>query len=138
MAEEWRIEFYETSDGGRPVERWIARLAPAERRAFKAAVSELLIPLGPGVCSTPWGSHLGAGLFELRIARGAELPEGGSSGRRAAQARLLLRVFCHAHGGRLILLLGGYDKLRRPKRNEQQRQIAVARRRLADFRRRKA
>jgi hypothetical protein len=47
VAEDWRIEFYETSDGRRPVERWAARLAPAERRAFEAAVSELLVPLRP-------------------------------------------------------------------------------------------
>jgi hypothetical protein len=136
VADEWRIEFYETPDGARPVERWLARLSPAERRAFAAAAAELLVPLGPGVCTTPWGRNLGAGMFELRIARGADSPESASPGRRAAPPRVLLRVFCHAHGDRLIILLGGYDKLRRPKRSEQRRQIALAQRRLADFRRR--
>ena len=47
-----------------------------------------------------------------------------------------MRVFCHAHGDRLILLLGGYDKGADPSRTRQQREIAEARRRLADYRRR--
>jgi len=52
--------------------------------------------------------------------------------------RILLRVFCHAHGDGLILLLGGYDKGANPSKRGQQREIAEARRRLADFRRRTA
>jgi hypothetical protein len=46
---------------------------------------------------------------------------------------VLLRVFCHAHGHRVILLLAGYDKGADPSRKRQQREIDVARRRLADF-----
>jgi len=45
-------------------------------------------------------------------------------------------VFCHAYGDRVVLLLGGYDKLRQSKKKEQARQILIARQRLADFRRR--
>jgi hypothetical protein len=45
-------------------------------------------------------------------------------------------VFCHAHGDRLILLLGGYDKGADPSARRQQREIATARARLADYQRR--
>jgi len=46
------------------------------------------------------------------------------------RGKILLRVFCHAHGDRIILLLGGYDKGERPAPRQQQEQIAVARLRL--------
>ena len=41
--------------------------------------------------------------------------------------RILLRVFFHAHGNRLILLLSGYDKGTRPNTRHQQREIERAR-----------
>ena len=45
-------------------------------------------------------------------------------------AKILLRVFCHAHGDRIILLLAGYDKGERPNARYQQAQIGLARSRL--------
>jgi hypothetical protein len=47
-----------------------------------------------------------------------------------ASERILLRVFCHAYGDRLILLIGGYDKGSEPGRRRQQREIEIARARL--------
>jgi putative component of toxin-antitoxin plasmid stabilization module len=47
--------------------------------------------------------------------------------------KILLRVFCHAHGDRIILLLGGYDKGERPSARHQQAQIELARTRLKDW-----
>ena len=44
-----------------------------------------------------------------------------------------LRVFCHATGDRLILLLGGYDKGENPARRRQDREIKVARSRLTEY-----
>jgi len=64
---------------------------------------------------------------------------GRSASRRGDEPRherILLRVFCHAHGDRLILLLGGYDKGADPSAKRQQREITEARRRLSDYRRR--
>ena len=52
--------------------------------------------------------------------------------------RILPRVFCHAYGERIVLLLGGYDKGADPGRRKQQREIARARARLDDFLRRQS
>ena len=64
---------------------------------------------GIGVCATAFGKQLGKGLFEFRLRREAfgTAPPGQHA---AEQARILLRVFCHAYGDRIVLLLGGYDK----------------------------
>ncbi len=57
----------------------------------------------------------------------------------ATQARgekVLLRVFVHFYGDKVILLLGGYDNGADPKERRQQREIAKARRYLAQFKER--
>jgi hypothetical protein len=43
---------------------------------------------------------------------------------------ILLRVFCHAHGKKVILLLAGYDKGREPSAKRQNAEIRRARQRL--------
>ena len=58
-------------------------------------------------------------------------------GVEAPREKVLLRVFVHFYGDRIVLLLGGYDKGRDPKENRQQREIAQARKLLAQFRERK-
>jgi hypothetical protein len=45
-----------------------------------------------------------------------------------------LRVFCHAHGDKVVLLLAGYDKAERPNARYQQAQISLAKARLKDWR----
>ena len=47
--------------------------------------------------------------------------------------RVLLRVYFHPHGDKLILLLGGYDKGDDPSTRAEQRGIALARRRLRQW-----
>ncbi len=47
--------------------------------------------------------------------------------------KVLLRLFVHFHGTKVVLLLGGYDKGADPKPRRQQREIAEARRLLAQF-----
>ena len=49
------------------------------------------------------------------------------------EAKMLLRVFCHAHGDKLILLLAGYDKGEDTSAKRQIEEIAVARSRLKDW-----
>jgi hypothetical protein len=44
-----------------------------------------------------------------------------------------LRVFCHAHGQKLILLLGAYDKAKDASAKRQEREIAAARARLSEW-----
>jgi hypothetical protein len=59
---------------------------------------------------------------------GGELPT-----TKPAGERVLLRVFVHFYGDKVILLLGGYDKGADPKPRRQQREITLARRMLTQF-----
>lgn len=122
------IEFYETPHGDKPVLRWIKEdLSVRQRRALGYATYRLLQRYGVGICDTEFGRQLGGGLFEFRLRLKA--PMDGESA--------LLRVFCHATGDRVILLLGGYDKGKDPARRRQDHEIEVARRRLAEHLRRR-
>ncbi len=126
------IEFYEDENGDQPVRRWLREeLTPRKRRALGYAMLEVLQHLGIGVCGTEFGRQLGGGLFEFRLRRDLAdiLGKGG-------EEKVLLRVFCHAHGRRLVLLLGGYDKGEDTSAKRQEAEIALARKRLADWKRR--
>jgi putative component of toxin-antitoxin plasmid stabilization module len=110
-----RLDFYTDERGRQPVRIWMKdELDPHARRALGAAMQHVLQEQGVAVCGTPFGRQLGAGLFEFRL----------------REAGLVLRVFCHAHGDRLILLLGGYDKARDPSHRRQEAEISQARNRL--------
>ena len=138
--DESTLEFYRTVDGDEPVYRWIfSDLDAPRRRALVLALEHILRARGVGVCGTEYGRHLGHGLFEFRLRHDEvalrnrlRLPSLEPAGSRR-RSSTLLRVFCHAHGDRVILLLGGYDKGSDPSRRRQQREIALARRRLDDF-----
>ena len=97
-----------------------------QRRALGYAVYRLLQRYGVSICDTEFGRQLGGGLFEFRLRLKA--PTDGESA--------LVRVFCHAAGGRVILLLGGYGKGKDSGRRRQDREIKVARRRLTEYLRR--
>lgn len=132
------LEFYEDEQGQSPVLRWLRQdLTPTQRRAIGVAMAEILQAEGIGVCQTAYGKQLGAGLFEFRLRHDAEeiLRHVGKAARREPAAeRILLRVFCHAYGDRIVLLLGGYDKGADPSAKRQRREIANARKRLEVFR----
>ncbi len=124
----YELEFYEDERGDSPVLRWIREeLTRTQRAALGRAMRDVLQEKGVGVCGTEFGRHLGKGLFEFRLRRSVE----------KADESILLRVFCHAYGNRIVLLLGGYDKGADPSRRRQDVEIAVARHRLADWRRRR-
>ncbi|MBI3973314.1 MAG: hypothetical protein HY332_18745 [Chloroflexi bacterium] len=72
------------------------------------------------------GKALGDGLYEFRPRD--EIQEQGIA------ENILLRVFFHPHGNKIILLLGGDDKGEHPSSKRRQTEIAEARRRLDDFR----
>jgi len=121
---EYSVRFYETTTGDKPVLRWIkAELTVRQRRALGYALFRLLQRYGVGVCDTEFGRQLGGGLFEFRL-RLTPSRDGEAA---------VLRVYCHATRGRVILLLGGHDKSRRPGRKHQDREIALARRRLREY-----
>lgn len=48
--------------------------------------------------------------------------------------RIALRVFVHAHGDKLLLLLAGYDKAAEPSDKREDREIELARKRLTEYR----
>ncbi len=113
------LDFYEDETGRKPVLEWITEeLDRSARRILGTAMREILQEQGIDVCGTAFGRQLGGGLFEFRL----------------REPELLLRVFCHAYGERLILLLGGYDKGRDPSRRRQETEISEARRRLQRWR----
>jgi hypothetical protein len=51
--------------------------------------ARILQQQGISVCGTPFGKQLGEGLFEFRL----------------REEGLLVRVFCHAYGNQIVLLL---------------------------------
>lgn len=127
----WRVYFFEDDDGRQPVKEWLTSLGSSKRAAAIAAIEILLAEQGQDVCGGEHGKHLGDGLFEFRVRHEASIIRGEGKGKRGNS--VLLRIFCHAHGDRLILLLGGYDKGASPSAKKQQREIAKARKRLRTF-----
>jgi hypothetical protein len=115
----WTVEFYKDERGRQTVRTWIKDdLDLYARRRLGTAMRQILQEQRVAVCGTPFGRQLGEGLFEFRL----------------REVDLLLRVFCHAHGDRILLLLGGYDKARDPSERRQEAEIAQARHRLRAWR----
>ena len=101
------------------------------------ALFEILQHEGARVVGTNFGKPIGGGIFEFRLDQDASQIL-ARRGRRARPeddepAKILLRVFCHAHGNRIVLLLAGYDKGERPSASHQREQIEIARGRLKDW-----
>lgn len=135
------LEFYADEHGDEPVLRWLREdLTLVQRQAAGVALREILQVQGINVCRSGFGRQLGSGLFEFRLRYDAEeiLHRVDKPARAVPKReRILLRVFCHAYGEQVILLLGGYDKGADPNPKRQQREIERARARLEDFRRRR-
>lgn len=131
----YTLEFYADLDGTMPVREWLKALPPSQRRAVGKAMEEVLQRDGIGVCGTEFGEQLGKGLFEFRLRASSSnvLPPGQPD---VNPWKMLVRIICHAHGNKVILLLGGYDKAKDPTRKRQRSEIATARKRLTDWRRR--
>ena len=133
----YSLEFYEDDDGNEPVLEWLRRLSPRKRRAIGVAMFEILQHEGPHVVGTNFGKPIGGGIFEFRLDQDATqvLARKGKPARAETvqPAKILLRVFCHAHGDRIVLLLAGYDKGERSSPRHQQEQIELARARLRNW-----
>ena len=141
MPEPYAIEFWEDEQGQKPVLEWIrGELTREQRAALGKAMQHVLGTMGIGVCGTQFGKQLGDGLCEFRLRYNlAELRhrfEGTVAPADAPDSpeEILLRVFFHAYGDKIVLLLHGYDKGADPSKRRQQREIAEARRRLSAFR----
>jgi putative component of toxin-antitoxin plasmid stabilization module len=108
-------------------------LSAVKKRAIGVALNEVLQHLGPNVAQGNFGRNLGGGLYEFRLDQDAEqiLRRSGKEPRpEPDEGKILLRVFFHPHGSKLLLLLSGYDKGERPSKSYQQGQIEEARRLL--------
>jgi putative component of toxin-antitoxin plasmid stabilization module len=95
--------------------------------------------LGIDLAKTEWLKALGDGLFEFRIRHTAEeivarFGDESPVDRSGPPESVLLRVFVHFYGQKIVLLLGGYDKGRASSRKRQQAEINEARKLLAQFR----
>jgi hypothetical protein len=135
----YKIEFFRSVDGSEPVRRFIDSLSNDKRDALIAALRQILARQGLDICRSEWGKQLGGGLAEFRLRHDErevlaregiaepDLPE-------PSPGKILLRVFFHAHGKHLILLLSGYDKGGHPNTRHQQREIERARSHLAEWR----
>jgi hypothetical protein len=67
-AGRFTLEFYQSPDGDEPARRWMEkRLSASQRRALDAALRLILAEHGVGVCGSPYGRHVGRGLFEFRL-----------------------------------------------------------------------
>lgn len=95
----------------------------------------------------PNDADLAAKVSEAVLGDGHESDEAESAGgktkrkKRAKKSpdKLVLRAFCNLRpGGKIVLLLGGYDKGEDPGERRQQREIEAARKRLAELQLREA
>jgi hypothetical protein len=140
VAPNYKIEWYQDSGGDAPVHRWLTEeLSDEARGLVGAAILEILQADGPDVCGTRFGRQLGEGVFEFRLdgdpqpwidaarRRRGKVPKG--LGLRGG-AKVQYRLFCHAHGDKLILLLGAYDKGQDVSKKRQQEEIRTAKARL--------
>lgn len=130
----WTVEFFEDDQGRQPARTWLDSLDSLKRASAIAAIEVVLTERGLDVCGTEYGRQLGSGLFEFRIRHDEAVIRGkagdGSDGERG---EVLLRIFCHAYGQRVVLLLGGYDKGVDPSTRRQSREIEAARKQLRSF-----
>jgi len=142
MPAKWKIEFYEDIQGRRPVVKWIDRLSDQKAEAVIVALQEVLAVNGINLASGAWLKSLGSGLYEFRIRHSKNEIQGmykaANRGLVGGAEAILLRIFVAFEGQKLIVLLGGYDKGKNDKQSFQQAQIEIARKRLRDWKRRRA
>jgi len=134
----WTVEVYEDPYGKQPFTSWLKGLSEAKFVALDAAIRLVLSERGLDLARTEWLKPLGEGLHEFRVRHDEdEIKQmfGGQEVRARPREPILLRVFVHFHGSRVVLLVGGYDKGRDPNEKKQEREIARARKSLEDWRR---
>lgn len=127
------LEFWADEDGREPVRDWLKELPKATRKLAGSLMNEVLQWHGTNVCETRRGRHVAPGVFEFRIDDTLELRVGNT--RRVS--RVVLRIFCHAYGEQIVLLLAAYDKSAAPGKKRQQAVIATAKQRLSSWQERR-
>jgi hypothetical protein len=128
----WTIEVFATDDGLEPFTRFAEDLSDIAFAALDAALQHVLGVRGIDLARTEWLKPLGQGLHEFRVRHTSDEIERMFADElpveeQAAGESILLRVFVHFHGQRVILLLSGYDKQDDASKRRQQREVAAAR-----------
>ena len=131
---------FEADDGTMPFEQFVDDLSDFKFVALDSAIDRVLSVRGIDLVRTEWLKALGEGLHEFRVRHDADEVArmfGGEAPVVDGQPeKVLLRVFVHFHGQKVVLLLGGYDKGDDPNERRQQREIGEARRLLGQFKER--
>ena len=133
----WQIIYFQDRLGNCPYEIWfLKKLSRIEQLIVQAAITEYLIAILSGNLISPTIKPLGSGLFEFRIsmsrseivrlARQAGVSHGG-------QSKALIRIFFTLGKNRTVVIIGGYNKLRHPKKGAQQLSIKHAQRQLKEW-----
>lgn len=134
---DWQIEFYEDKNGKCPVLIWMENLSDEKFAAVERANKNILAAQGIHLVSSSWLKALGDGLYEFRIKHNASEIEGMYKAKNKKPPRykssILIREFVAFEKGKIIILLGAYDKGRDPSKKTQQNQIQKARKRLKDW-----
>jgi len=140
MPGAWTPEPFKADDGTIPFERFVDDLSDFKFVALGTAIDRVLSVRGIDLVRTEWLKALGEGLHEFRVRHEAdEIARmfGGESPEIDGQPeKVLLRVFVHFYGHKVVVLLGGYDKGDDPQKRRQQREVAEARRLLGQFKER--
>ena len=127
----WTTEVYADERTGKaPLAAWVTGLSDPKFAALDAAIKHVLEVRGLELAGSAWLKPLGGGLHEFRVRHDA-----ATIGRmfareafaHATDESILLRVFCHFYGDRVILLMSGYDKGRDTSEKRQQTEIQTAR-----------
>jgi hypothetical protein len=97
----------------------------------------VLIPRGLDIVGSEYGKALGQGLYELRIRWTAAEIAHKLADLDVAQIgppeKILLRVFFCTAGGKIVLLMSGYDKGADPSERRQNREIQRARKMITAY-----
>lgn len=106
----WILESHPDFDLG----RFLATLKPIDQVVVAKFLSNVVQIENLILAPKSWIKPLGVGLFEFRI----------------SADYTLVRIFFTFKKGRIVLLLGAYDKGADPANKRQQREISLARKRL--------
>ena len=132
----WQIIYLQDRVGNCPFEIWfLKKLSKIEQLIVRAAINEYLVAILSDNLISPAIKPIGSGLFEFRIsmsrseivrlAKQAGISHGG-------QSKVLIRVFFTLGRNRTVVIIGGYNKLRHPKKGAQQLSIKHAQRQLKE------
>ena len=112
-ANNWSIEIHAQFN----FNDFMSSLPPLDELLVYERIHLVLAKRGNELAGTHWSKALGDGLFEFRISN----PE------------VLVRIFFAYKAGRVILLLGAYDKKRDSSARRQQKEIQTAKKRLKNL-----